>query len=184
VLDAAVACIAELGIARASSNEIARRAGMTWGVIQHHFGSRNELLLATVERNYRELESKLEATAVSGGSFLDRLQAIADLVWEYCRDPRYRVNVEILLELRRDSEASVLVDQRIPHIHEDGGSPWDDLFQEALGTPIDRTLTRILFGAARGFALARHMTTTTSDFTQERAVLVQLIESRCQSAVQ
>ena len=55
VLESAVACIDELGIARASSNEIARRAGMTWGAIQHHFGSREDLLLSVIESNFAEL---------------------------------------------------------------------------------------------------------------------------------
>src|SRR5207302_10457592 len=49
VLEAAVASILERGFYRASSNEIARRAGVTWGVIQHHFGTREALLLAVLE---------------------------------------------------------------------------------------------------------------------------------------
>ncbi|MEY2458244.1 MAG: hypothetical protein QOG30_74, partial [Acidimicrobiaceae bacterium] len=40
VIDAAVASILERGFYRASSNEITRRAGVTWGVIQHYFGTR------------------------------------------------------------------------------------------------------------------------------------------------
>src|SRR5438128_1846069 len=49
ILDAAVACILELGFYRASSNEIARRAEVSWGSIQYHFGSRESLMLAVVE---------------------------------------------------------------------------------------------------------------------------------------
>ena len=39
VLDAVVRTILEVGYYKASSNEIARRAGVTWGAIQHLFGS-------------------------------------------------------------------------------------------------------------------------------------------------
>ncbi|MCU1453644.1 MAG: regulatory protein TetR, partial [Acidimicrobiales bacterium] len=49
MIDAAVASILERGFYRASSNEIARRAGVTWGVIQHHFGTRESLMLAVLE---------------------------------------------------------------------------------------------------------------------------------------
>ena len=43
VVDAAVACILDEGFYRASSNKIAKRAGVTWGVIQYHFGTREAL---------------------------------------------------------------------------------------------------------------------------------------------
>ena len=48
VIAAAVDSILERGFYRASSNEIARRAGVTWGVIQHHFGTREALMLAVL----------------------------------------------------------------------------------------------------------------------------------------
>jgi TetR/AcrR family transcriptional regulator, regulator of cefoperazone and chloramphenicol sensitivity len=175
VLDVAVSCIDELGIARASLNEIARRAGTTWGAIQHHFGTRAELLVTVIERNFSELESKVRESAIAGGSPLERMQALADLLWEYCRDIRYRVTIEILLDLRRDPEASELVAHRIAHAADAMSVMWDDLCDEMLGTPQDHTVGRILFGAARGLALSRHMNTFHSDFTQERALLVQLL---------
>ena len=50
VIDAAIACILDQGFYRASSNAIAERAGVTWGVIQYHFGTREALMLAVLER--------------------------------------------------------------------------------------------------------------------------------------
>jgi AcrR family transcriptional regulator len=55
LLDAAIACIVDEGFYRASSNRIARRAGVTWGVIQHHFGTRENLLLEVVREGIDEL---------------------------------------------------------------------------------------------------------------------------------
>jgi AcrR family transcriptional regulator len=49
VLDGAIAAICELGYYRASSNAIAQKASVTWGSIQHHFGSREGLMLAVLE---------------------------------------------------------------------------------------------------------------------------------------
>ena len=50
VIKAAVECIIELGFYRGSStNEIARKAGVTWGVIQWYFGNREGLMLAVLE---------------------------------------------------------------------------------------------------------------------------------------
>jgi AcrR family transcriptional regulator len=175
VLESAVACIDELGIARASSNEIARRAGMTWGAIQHHFGSREDLLLSVIESNFSELESNVRNAAVVGGTTLERVQALADLLWDYCSDIRFRVSIEILLDLRRDPAGSDLVAQRLSNANESMGAMWDEICVEALDLPSDPTIARILFGAARGFALTRHMNAWHSSFTQERALLVQLL---------
>ena len=55
LIDATIDCILEEGLYRASSNRIAKRAGVTWGVIQHHFGTREALLLATFQEGMREL---------------------------------------------------------------------------------------------------------------------------------
>ena len=144
VLESAVACIDELGIARASSNEIARRAGMTWGAIQHHFGSREDLLLSVIESNFSELESNVRNAAVVGGTTLERVQALADLLWDYCSDIRFRVSIEILLDLRRDPAGSDLVAQRLSNANESMGAMWDEICVEALDLPSDPTIARIL----------------------------------------
>ena len=149
VLESAVACIDELE-SRASSNEIARRAGMTWGAIQHHFGSREDLLLSVIESNFSELESNVRNAAVVGGTTLERVQALADLLWEYCSDIRFRVSIEILLDLRRDPAGSDLVAQRLSDANESMGAMWDEICVHALDLPSDPTIARILFGADCG----------------------------------
>ena len=40
VMAAVVESIAEVGYPKTTANEIARRAGVTWGAVQHHFGER------------------------------------------------------------------------------------------------------------------------------------------------
>jgi len=44
ILAAVVESIAELGIQRTTASEIARRAGVTWGAVQHHFGAKHGIL--------------------------------------------------------------------------------------------------------------------------------------------
>ena len=44
-----VACILEEGFGAASAKHITERAGVSWGVIQYHFGDRDQLLMAVVE---------------------------------------------------------------------------------------------------------------------------------------
>ena len=40
VIEAVIASIGEVGYQRTTSAEIARRAGVTWGAVQHHFGGK------------------------------------------------------------------------------------------------------------------------------------------------
>ena len=41
-------CIAEQGFQRATASEITRRAGVTWGAVQHHFGGKDGLFEAVL----------------------------------------------------------------------------------------------------------------------------------------
>ena len=41
IIGAVISLIKESGFAAASSSQIAKRAGITWGAVQHHFGGRN-----------------------------------------------------------------------------------------------------------------------------------------------
>src|ERR1700761_6445734 len=73
VLDAAAECILQLGYYQASSNEIARRAGVTWGVIQHQFGTREGLLLAVLNDRWAEMEQHIAQAHIEGSSLEARI---------------------------------------------------------------------------------------------------------------
>src|SRR5215470_15095203 len=65
VLDAAVRCILEQGLYRASSNAIAEQAGLSWGVIQYYFGTREALMLAVLEEGARRLQEAVENATIT-----------------------------------------------------------------------------------------------------------------------
>ena len=79
VLDAAVSCIIERGFYRASSNEIARQAGMTWGVIQYHFGTRESLMLAVLNDTMTRFVDLVEHANIEGDGATVRLEQLLDL---------------------------------------------------------------------------------------------------------
>src|SRR6476646_8701326 len=89
LIEATIACILEEGLYRASSNRIAKRAGVSWGVIQHHFGTREALLLATFQEGMRELIDTLESAVITGDTFEARLESLADVIWRFYRRPRF-----------------------------------------------------------------------------------------------
>jgi AcrR family transcriptional regulator len=102
LIEATIDCILEEGLYRASSNRIAKRANVTWGVIQHHFGTREGLLLATFQHGMQELIDTLESAVIGGDSFEERLAAFADVIWRFYRQPRFVAYEQLTLNLLRD----------------------------------------------------------------------------------
>jgi AcrR family transcriptional regulator len=99
VLDAAIDTVVEVGYYKASSNEIARRAGLTWGVIQHLFGSREQLMLAVVNDIGSRLERVLAEAEVVGTSLEERLASVLETLATHYEQPAYLVQMQILLDL-------------------------------------------------------------------------------------
>jgi AcrR family transcriptional regulator len=59
VIDETVRCVIEEGFSAASAKHITERAGVTWGVIQYHFGDRDGLLMAVVDKGFGQLLATL-----------------------------------------------------------------------------------------------------------------------------
>src|SRR6476620_1642609 len=102
LIDATIDCILEEGLYRASSNRIADRAGVTWGVIQHHFGSREGLLRAAFQQGMTELIGILESAEIDGDTLDARLEAFADVIWRFYRQRRFVAYEQLTLNLLRD----------------------------------------------------------------------------------
>ena len=54
-IDVTVQIVLKEGFAAATGRHIADAAGVTWGVIQYHFGDRDGLLMAVIDRGFGEL---------------------------------------------------------------------------------------------------------------------------------
>lgn len=99
VLDAVVRTVAEVGYYKASSNEIARQAGVTWGAIQHLFGSREEMMLEVVRDLRARFERQLGEARIEGSTLEERLCGVLAVLGEHYEDPAYLVQLQILLDL-------------------------------------------------------------------------------------
>jgi AcrR family transcriptional regulator len=158
LIDAAVACIAEEGYYRASSNQIARRAGVTWGVIQHHFGTRERLLLEVAREGVTHLVATLEHARITGDSQFARLDSLADVVWShYCR-PEFLVGTQIVMNLTRDPATAQETIEALDEITTRTTEHWQHLVDQVL----DRSeqppgLSKSLFYILRGVAVGEQL---------------------------
>ncbi len=96
ILDAVVESIAEIGFSRTTATEIARRAGVTWGAVQHHFGAKGGILLAVLEDTFERLEARLED--IPADAPLERRVALfVERAWQHFSSPHFHSTFEILL---------------------------------------------------------------------------------------
>ncbi|MFE2545678.1 TetR/AcrR family transcriptional regulator [Actinacidiphila glaucinigra] len=96
VMAAAMATIAERGLAELTIAGIGRQVGMSSGHVLYYFGSKDELLLQTLEWSEEQLAA--ERRRVLGGSSAprERLDAVIDLYLpDGRRDPRWTLWSEI-----------------------------------------------------------------------------------------
>src|SRR5258706_12140957 len=84
VIDETVRCILEEGFAAASTRHITERAGVTWGVIQYHFGDRDGLMMAVVDEGYADLLESLrrQPAGFEALSARGRTDAIITAAWD------------------------------------------------------------------------------------------------------
>lgn len=111
VLDETVRCVVEEGFAAASAKHIAERAGVTWGVVQYHFGDRDGLLMAVVDRGFAELLELLRSSLPprSGDQTRrKRVELVVHAAWAAFSSTTSRASLEILIGTRamRDKRAT------------------------------------------------------------------------------
>jgi AcrR family transcriptional regulator len=161
VIDAAVTCILERGFYRASSNEIARRAGVTWGVIQHYFGSREALMLAVLQESARRFTEMVETARIEGETIEERLDHLLDLLAEHYGQPAYLAIMQIQLNMDHDPRTSVEVRATMRQVAERTNEHIRRLLREALGRSASiPDLATTVFLAVRGFVVSQQLLET------------------------
>jgi AcrR family transcriptional regulator len=75
IRDAAMALIGEVGYERATTRAIAERAGVTSGLIRHHYGAKEQLLAACDEWVIERIRG-LEAQVAAGAGALSPLESL------------------------------------------------------------------------------------------------------------
>jgi AcrR family transcriptional regulator len=132
IVAAVVESIAAVGFQRTTAAEITRRAGVTWGAVQHHFGDKDAMLLAVLDDSFRRFEERLSKAKLEGVPLDRRVALFVEHSWEHFASREYASTFEILHDhLRRESPSS-------------GGLRW----QEAMSRAWDRVWRRF-FGEAR-----------------------------------
>jgi AcrR family transcriptional regulator len=158
MLDAVVECILENGYYEASSNAIARHAGVTWGAIQHQFGTRQALLLAVLEDRWRRLTDRIASTEVTGATLEERLACVMGALEEHYGTREYLVFTQVMLDLLQSPASSAATKRAVAEHGRNLTRVWRPLFAKALGEASKNDeLVRFAFLTIRGYLSANTM---------------------------
>lgn len=160
ILDAAIACILELGFYRASTNEIARRANVSWGSIGHYFGSREGLMVAVLEELSRRFTATVVGARISGSTLEERLRSFYDILAEHYGHPNYLARLQIILNLSHDPDTSADVATALTRQLDVAGEDLRRLLREVLGAEAEPAMMNTVFKAIRGMAWSRQIADT------------------------
>ena len=103
LLAAAIELILERGLSGATVNVICRRAGVTTGALQHQFGSKSELMAATVAELFAPFADAFPSSDNPADMPLaSRVERLVRRFAKIYLDPRYPAVIEILTATRHD----------------------------------------------------------------------------------
>jgi AcrR family transcriptional regulator len=154
LIDAAIQVLRESSYANLTINKVTQRAGVTNGAMQHHFPSRDDLLLALMDAVYPVLQIPFEAIASEGLTIRERVSKIVDLLWGIYRRPEYLAVWDIALGSRGDTTLWPRVQVYQQDIAARMASEFDALFAD-LGLPpkeVERTFS-LTISYIRGVAM-------------------------------
>lgn len=100
IIRAVIQSIADVGLQRTTAQEIAHRAGVTWGAVQHHFGGKEGILVAVLEDSFSHFARRIADIPGEGTPRGQRVALFIDRAWEHFSSEHYRTTFEILLSYR------------------------------------------------------------------------------------
>ncbi|CAN5740546.1 hypothetical protein BH09ACT7_BH09ACT7_27330 [soil metagenome] len=176
VVDETVRYILVEGFAAPSVRRITERAGLTWGVVQYHFGDLGGLLMAVVDQGFGELTAVLEQLPerTAGQPAERRTQVVVDAVWQAFASPTSMAALEILISTRavRDSTANAALSETMQRLTELGRH-----LGEGLDAPHATEIGNLIWATLRGIVVAQMVSPHPLDTTRDRRALVDVLNT-------
>lgn len=169
IIDETVRCILEEGFGAANAKHVAERAGVTWGVIQYHFGDRNGLLMAVVDDGVARLLDSLSAVDVGELELRQRIEAVVDTAWRCYASPTSLAAFEILRATRGS-----LGEQSHEHLLQMNDAI-NRLGRLVSDDPADSGVAEVIWASLRGIILAQMIVGGAFDWQAERRTLIEMV---------
>ncbi|MCW4602874.1 TetR/AcrR family transcriptional regulator [Janibacter indicus] len=158
LLEATVRCLAEHGWTAATVSVIAKEAGISRGALQHHFPTREALVVTALEYMFEERTAAVELTDATAGSGAERVHAVVHGLTELYAGELFRASLQAWTAAATDEQLREVIEplerrfarkahaQAVLHLGVDDADPHV------------RTLIQATLDLARGLALANVLT--------------------------
>ncbi len=174
VIDETVRYILDEGFAAPSVRRITKRAGVTWGVVQYHFGDLGGLLMAVVQEGFDELIDVLDGLpAITAGLPLERrTQVVVDAAWEAFSSPTSMAALEILISTRaiREEAVNKQLAQVMHQLTELGARLGEDLDPRHASE-----IGSLIWATLRGLIVAQLVSPVPLDTSKDRRTLADVL---------
>jgi AcrR family transcriptional regulator len=176
LIQSAADCIADRGLVSASLEVIADQAGVTRGAVQHHFGTRNDLLLAVVDQFGRELSRSLGDRIPADVAITDRVERICHRYWTLFSGRHFLAVMQIWLGMQSDSGTYRQLLNRVHWFEVELDRQWAEIFADSPLAPAQIAAARhIVLATMRGLALRMSYTKDSSRSSVEIALLQRML---------
>lgn len=163
-----VACILEEGFGAASAKHITERANVSWGVIQYHFGDRDQLLMAVVDEGFDGLKRCLTDVVIPNGPLRERVSTVVEAAWSAFSHPTSLAAQEILVATRVTRNTTL--NRHLAELN-------DGL--NALGATLvpdqGPEIADLIWACLRGLSLPQMVSQVPYDSTRQRQALIDVL---------
>ncbi len=102
LLEATIRLLHDHGYSRLTTPDIAREAGISRGALNHHFESKEDLLISAIEFQLRGVIVEMRAFAERTTRRADTSDVVVDYLWDLMAGGLYYVTLEYLPQLRHN----------------------------------------------------------------------------------
>lgn len=154
LLDATVESLVELGYARTTTTEIAKRAGVSRGAQVHHYPTKGDLVVAAVERVFslQEADFAQRFAALPAGE--RTLERAIDELWSIFDSPVYPAALELIVAARTEPELQVVVHAVVARFQQAVSELFAELFPQLVGVRWADRLAGFAFAVLQGAAIS------------------------------
>jgi AcrR family transcriptional regulator len=154
LLQATIECLVELGYADTTTNEVQQRAGVSRGALTHHFASKADLLLSSMDYLYEDFSADIRDAAATLPPGEERIRPAIRMLWNRFHGPLFTAAMELWMAARTDPELRAAL---LPHERR-LGRQLRELAVEVLGEnvaahPAAEAVYHLLMTSMRGQAM-------------------------------
>jgi len=156
LLDATIECLGDLGYARTTTPEIARRAGLSRGAQLHHFPTKAELVTAALDHLFERRYQEFRAAFAQVPAGADRYAAAIDILWSMVSGPTFDAWLELAVASRTDAELRRAIQGLAGKLRDLITETFRELFGEGQAdNPFFAVAPHFVFALLDGLALQR-----------------------------